>query len=170
MKIFGPKSLSTFFYYIFRSISIILLAFLSYMEFAFITDRFTIKDGRFDMKIHLIGSSIQGDYQFGDILTITLTLIFGILLLYLLSNIFKALKKRIIFSKSIIQNLKFLTILNLIIGPILYFLIQFPIMHHNNFGNIHNLILLIIFGMISLFLTYVFQKGYTVQSENDLTI
>lgn len=162
MKIFGPKSLSTFFYYIFRSISIVLLAF--------ITDRFTIKDGRFDMKVPLIGSSIQGDYQFSDILTISLTLIFGILLLYLLSNIFKALEKRIIFNKGIIQNLKFLTILNLIIGPILYFLIQFPIMHHNNFGNIHNLILLIIFGMISLFLTYVFQKGYTVQSENDLTI
>ncbi|WP_405400545.1 DUF2975 domain-containing protein [Maribacter sp. Asnod2-G09] len=170
MKIFGPKSLSTFFYYIFRSISIVLLTFLTYMEFAFITDRFTVKDRRFDMKIPLTGSSIQGDYQFSDILTITLTLIFGILLLYLLSNIFKALKQTVIFNKGIIKNLKLLTILNLIAGPVLYFLIQFPIMHHNELRNIHNLILLIIFGMISLFLTNVFQKGFNVQSENDLTI
>ena len=170
MKIFGPKSLSALFYYIFRSISIVLLAFLTYMEFAFITDRFTVEDGRFDMKIPLIGSSIQGDYQFSDILTISLILIFGILLFYLLSNIFKALKETIIFNKGIVKNLKLLTILNLIVGPVLYFLIHYPIMHKTEFGNIHNLILLIIFGMISLFLTYVFKKGYTVQSENDLTI
>ena len=76
MKIFGPKSLSAFFYYIFRSISIVLLAFLIYMEFAFVTDRFTVKDGRFDMKIPLTGNSIQGDYQSSDILTISLVLIF----------------------------------------------------------------------------------------------
>jgi len=170
MKVFGPKSISTLFYYIFRSISIVLLVFLTYIEFAFITDRFTVKDGRFNLKIPLTGTSIQADNQFSVILTICLTLIFGILFLYLLSNIFKALKERVIFSIGIIRNLKLLTILNLIVGPILYFLIQFPIMHHNKLGSIHNLILLIIFGMISLFLTYVFQKGYTVQSENDLTI
>lgn len=170
MKIFGPKSLSAFFYYIFRSTSIVLLALLTYIEFAFITDRFTVTDGRFNMNILLIGSSIDGNYQSSDILTISLILIFGILLLYLLSNIFKALKKTVIFNKGIIKNLKLLTILNLIIGPVLYFLIQYPIMHKTEFRNIHNLILLIIFGMISLFLTYVFQKGFSVQSENDLTI
>ncbi|WP_420828575.1 DUF2975 domain-containing protein [Maribacter huludaoensis] len=170
MKIFGPKSLSSFFYYIFRSISIVLLAFLSYMEFAFVTNRFTVQDGRFHMKIPLTANSIDGNYQSSDILTISLVLIFGILLFYLLSNIFKALKKTIIFNKGIVKNLKLLTILNLIIGPVLYFLIHYPIMHKTEFRNIHNLILLIIFGMISLFLTYVFQKGYTVQSENDLTI
>jgi len=170
MRIFGPKSLSAFFYYIFRSASVVLLAFLAYMEFAFITDRFTVKNGRFDMKIPLIGGTIEADYQFSDILTITLTLIFGILLLYLLSNIFKALKKTVIFNKGIIKNLKLLTILNLIVGPILYFLIHYPIMHKTEFKNVHNLILLVIFGMISFFITYVFQKGYTVQSENDLTI
>jgi hypothetical protein len=170
MKIFGPKSLSTLFYFIFRSISLVLLAFLAYIEFAFITERFTINDGRFDMKIPLTGSSIMANYQFNHIITISLSLIFGIVILYLLSNIFKALKKKVIFNLEIIKNLKLLTILNLIVGPILYLLIQFPIMHHNKLGNIHNLILLIIFGMISLFLSYVFQKGYTVQSENDLTI
>ncbi|WP_324025027.1 DUF2975 domain-containing protein [Maribacter sp. BPC-D8] len=170
MKIFGPKSLSAFFYFIFRSVSIVLLTFLIYMEFAFITDRFTVNNGRFNMKIPLSGSSIDGNYQSSDILTISLILIFGILLLYLLSNIFKALKQTVIFNKGIIKNLKLLTILNLIIGPVLYFLIQYPIMHHNKLGNIHNLILLVIFGMISLFLTYVFQKGFSVQSENDLTI
>ena len=170
MKIFGPKSLSTIFYYIFRSISILLLTFFAYIEFAFISDRFSIKDDRFNMRIPLTGSSINGNYQFSDILTISLILIFGILLLYLLSNIFKVLKETIIFNKKIIQNLKFLTILNLIIGPILYFIIHYLIMHHTEFRNIHNLILLIIFGMISLFITYVFQKGFTIQTENDLTI
>jgi hypothetical protein len=170
MKIFGPKSLSTIFYSIFRTISTLLLIFLAYIEFAFITDRFTVNDGRFNMKIPLTGSSIDGNYQSSDILTISLILIFGILLFYLLSKIFKALKQTVIFNKGIVKNLKLLTILNLIVGPVLYFLIQYPIMHHNKLGNIHNLILLVIFGMISLFLTYVFQKGYTVQSENDLTI
>jgi len=170
MKIFGPKSLSTFFYYIFRSISIVLLAFLTYIEFAFITERFSVKDGRFDMMIPLTGNSIKGNYQFSDILTISLILIFGILLFYLLSNIFKDLKRTIIFNKGIIKNLKLLTVLNLIVGPIFYILIQYPIMDNHELRNIHNLILLVIFGMISLLLIYVFQKGYTVQSENDLTI
>ncbi|WP_076546441.1 DUF2975 domain-containing protein [Maribacter ulvicola] len=170
MKIFGTKSLSSLSYYIFKSTSIVLIAFLTYLGYAFITNRYTIKDGRFDIKIPLVESSIQADYQFGIILTITLILIFGILLLHLLSNIFKALKDKVIFNKSIIRNLQRLTILNLIIGPVIYVLIQYPIMHHNKLGNIHNLILLVIFGMISLFLTNVFKKGYTVQSENDLTI
>tara|TARA_R110000765_G_scaffold175859_3_gene280791 strand:+ start:8301 stop:8690 length:390 start_codon:yes stop_codon:yes gene_type:complete len=127
-------------------------------------------NGRFDMKIPLIASSIKGNYQFSDILTISLTLIFGVLLFYILSNIFKALKEVIIFNKDIICNLKFFTILNSIIGPVLYFLIHYPIMKKTDFGDVHNLILLIIFGMISLFLTNIFKKGYTVQSENNLTI
>lgn len=170
MKIFGPKSLSSFCFYSFRTISIFLLIFLSYIIFAFSTDRFTLLNGRFVMKIPFTESSLRGNYQFSAILTISLILIFGVLLFYILSNIFKALKEVIIFNKDIIRNLKFFTILNLIIGPVLYFIIHYPIMKKTDFGDIHNLILLVIFGVISLFLTNIFKKGYTVQSEKDLTI
>ncbi|WP_339625546.1 hypothetical protein [uncultured Maribacter sp.] len=170
MNIFGPKSFSSFSFYSFRTISIFLLIFLSYIIFAFGTNRFTVLNGRFDMKIPFIESSIRGNYQFSDILTISIILIFGVLFFNILSNIFKALKEIIIFNKDIIRNLKFFTILNLIIGPALYFLIHYPIMKKTDFGDVHNLILLVIFGVISLFLTNIFKTGYTVQSENDLTI
>ena len=170
MKIFGPKSLSSFCFYSFRTISTSLLIFLGYIVFAFNANRFTVTNGRFNMKIPLTESSIKGNYQFSDILTISIILIFGVLLFYILSNIFKALKEVVIFNEDIIRNLKFFTILNLIIGPILYFLIHYPIMNKTDFRDIHNLILLVIFGVISLFLTNIFKKGYTVQSENDLTI
>tara|TARA_R110000744_G_C19265779_1_gene551863 strand:- start:25 stop:393 length:369 start_codon:yes stop_codon:yes gene_type:complete len=122
------------------------------------------------MEIPLTGTSIKGEYQFSDILTIHLVLFFGVLFFYIISNIFKALKESIIFNKKIIQNLTLFTILNLIIGPVLYFVIHYPIMKKADFGDVHNLILLLIFGVISLFLTNIFKKGYTVQSENDLTI
>tara|TARA_R110002167_G_scaffold364943_1_gene588222 strand:- start:531 stop:1043 length:513 start_codon:yes stop_codon:yes gene_type:complete len=170
MKIFGPKSLSTVTFYLFRMISFLILLFVLYIDYAFLTDNFTHSNGRYKMEIPITGTFINGDYQLNVIFTISIGLLFSAFFFYVLSNIFQALKEVTIFNKKIIYNLKLFTILNLIIGPILYFLIHFPIMNKTDFRDIHNLILHLIFGMIALFLTHIFQKGYTVQSENDLTI
>lgn len=97
-------------------------------------------------------------------------LIFGTIFFFVLSNIFKGLKENIIFNQITIKSLSYFTILNLVVGPVLYLLIHFIIMRKDNYENIHNLILHIIFGIIVLFLTYIFKQGAQVQQENDLTV
>ncbi|MFS4468804.1 DUF2975 domain-containing protein [Maribacter sp. 2210JD10-5] len=169
MKIFGPKLLSTIAFYSFRTIAVLLLVFIIYVDLSFLADNFTEENGRYYMNIPFIGE-IKGDYRFNVILTITLGTIFGVLFFWVLSNIFKELSKKVIFNRKSIKNLKYFTALNLIVGPILYVLIHYPIMQKTDFRDIHNLILHLIFGMIAFFLTYIFKKGYSVQSENDLTI
>lgn len=170
MKMFGSKSFSEILFYLFRIVSITLLTFVLYIDYAFLTDRFTQNQGRYHMNIPLTGTFIHGDYKFNVILTISLGLFFGALFFFVLSNIFKALKQQVIFNKKAIYSLKVFTILNLIVGPILYLLIHFPIMQKTDYRDIHNLILHLIFGMIAFFLFHIFRKGYRVQLENDLTI
>ena len=170
MKIFGHNSFSNILYYLFRSVSAFLLLLVLYIDACFLTQHFTLKNGRFHIDIPLTDTSINGNYQFRDILTISLGLLFGALFFFVLSNIFKALVQHIIFNKNATKSLTLFTGLNLVVGPILYFIIHFLIMQKTNFNDIHNLILHLIFGMIALFLTYIFKKGNTVQIENDLTI
>ncbi|MFD0799041.1 DUF2975 domain-containing protein [Maribacter chungangensis] len=122
------------------------------------------------MNIPLTGIFIEGDYQFNVILTISLGLVFGAIFFYVLSNIFNGLKKDIIFNQFAIKSLAYFTILNLIVGPVLYILIHYVIMQKDNYRDIHNLILHIIFGIVALFLTYIFKQGAQVQQENELTI
>ncbi|MFX0556317.1 DUF2975 domain-containing protein [Maribacter sp. CXY002] len=170
MRTLGPKSLSTVAFFSFRIIAILTLLLVIYIDFSFLTNNFRIENGRFFIKIPLLGTNIEGDYQFNIILTISLGLLFATIFFYVISNIFEELTKEHIFSKIVIRHLRFFTILNLVVGPILYFMIHYPIMHKTNFGDIHNLILHLIFGLISLFLVHIFKKGQYVQSENDLTI
>lgn len=170
MKMFGPKSLSALLFYLFRLISVLTLMFVIYIDISFLTNNFTHSNGRYHMDIPLTGTFIHGDYQFNMMLTISLGLFFGVLFFFVLSNIFKSLKEKVIFNKGAILNLKYFSILNLVVGPILYVLIHYTIMQKTNFRDIHNLILHLIFGIIALFLTYIFKNGYNVQSENDLTI
>ncbi len=122
------------------------------------------------MDIPLTGTFIEGVYQFNIILTISLGLVFGAIFFFVLSNIFKALKQAIIFNRLAIRSLSYFTILNLVVGPVLYLLIHFVIMQKDNYRDIHNLMLHIIFGIVALFLTYIFKRGIQVQQENDLTI
>ncbi|WP_419214235.1 DUF2975 domain-containing protein [Maribacter sp. X9] len=122
------------------------------------------------MDIPFTGTFIHGDYQFNVILTITIYLFFSVCFFYIISNIFKALKEESIFNKKAIFNLQIFTVLNLIIGPILYVLIHFPIMNKTDFRDIHNLILHLIFGVVALFISTIVKKGYQLQNENDLTI
>ncbi len=170
MKIFGPQSFSSYLYYFFRIVAALILSLLIYIDLAFITGNFTNTNGRYHMDIPFTGTYIQGDYQLNVILTVSLVLFYFSLFFFILSNIFKALSRSIIFNERTILHLRLFTILNLIIGPILYLLIHFPIMKKSNFTDIHNLILHLIFGVVALFITHIVKRGYRVQSENDLTI
>ena len=170
MKFFGPKSLSTLFFYLFRRLSVVILLLVVYIDISFLTNNFTQNNGRYILDIPFTGTFIQGDYQLNVIITISLVLFFGSLFFFIISNIFKALKEKVIFNQKAIKNLKYFAVLNLVIGPVLYVLIHFPIMQKTDFRDIHNLILHLIFGIIALFLTHIFKKGFQVQQENDLTI
>lgn len=170
MNIFGPKSLSPILFYLFRGLSIMLLVLVVYIDLSFFTGNFTQENGRYFMDIPLTGTFIEGVYQFNIILTISFGLVFGAIFFFVLSNIFKALKQDIIFNRLAIRSLSYFTILNLVVGPVLYLLIHFVIMQKDNYRDIHNLMLHIIFGIVALFLTYIFKRGIQVQQENDLTI
>lgn len=170
MKMFGPKSFSNILFYLFRAIAISILLFTAYIDISFLTGNFTQENGRYFIDIPLTGTFIEGDYQFNVILTISLGLIFGAIFFFVLSNIFKGLREKIIFNQIAINSLSYFTILNLVVGPVLYILIHFAIMQKDNYRDIHNLILNIIFGIVALFLTYIFKQGAQVQQENDLTI
>ncbi len=170
LNVFGPKSLSAVLFYFFRALSLLILITLVYIDFAFLMDNFDLENGKYYIHIPFTGDSIHGDYQFNVILTVSLLLSFGVIFFYVLSNIFKAFRETIIFSKKAINNLKFFTVLNLIIGPLLYLLIHFPIMKKTNYTDVHNLILHLIFGLIAFFLTQVFKKAYHIQLENNMTI
>ncbi|MGK0494284.1 MAG: hypothetical protein ACJAU2_000663 [Maribacter sp.] len=137
---------------------------------SFLTENFRQENGRYFIDIPLIGTFMKGDYQFNVILTVSLTLIFSTIFFFVLSDIFKALKEDVIFNHQAIKNLHYFTVLNLGVGPALYLLVHYVIMQKENYRDIHNLILLIIFGIVALFLTNIFKKGVRVQNENDLTI
>ena len=170
MSTFGPKSFSHILFYLFRGFSILTLLLVLYIDILFFTGNFTQENGRYFMDIPLTGTFIEGDYQFNVILTISLGLVFGAIFFFVLSNIFKGLKNAMIFNRLAIRSLAYFTILNLVVGPVLYILIHFVIMQKDNYRDIHNLILHIIFGIVALFLTYIFKQGAQVQQENDLTI
>jgi hypothetical protein len=170
MNIFGPKSLSHILFYLFRGLSIFSLLSVVYYDVSFLTENFRQENGRYFIDIPLIGTFMKGDYQFNVILTVSLTLIFSTIFFFVLSDIFKALKEDVIFNHQAIKNLHYFTVLNLGVGPALYLLVHYVIMQKENYRDIHNLILLIIFGIVALFLTNIFKKGVRVQNENDLTI
>ncbi|MFT5738194.1 MAG: hypothetical protein ACI9SG_002546 [Maribacter sp.] len=170
MNIFGPKSLSHILFYLFRGLSIFNLLSVVYYDVSFLTENFRQENGRYFIDIPLIGTFMKGDYQFNVILTVSLTLIFSTIFFFVLSDIFKALKEDVIFNHQAIKNLHYFTVLNLGVGPALYLLVHYVIMQKENYRDIHNLILLIIFGIVALFLTNIFKKGVRVQNENDLTI
>ena len=166
----GPNSLAHYVYYLFRIIAVLVLLLVSFIDVSFIIGNFEVRGNRYLMNIPPFGTQITGDYQSNVILTISIGLFFGSIFFYVLSNIFKALREKRIFNKRAINNLKIFTTLNLVIGPILYLLIHFPIMKKTDYRDIHNLILHLIFGTIALFLFHIFRKAFQVQSENDLTI
>ena len=166
----GPNSLSHYIFYLFRLIALGIVLLSLFMGISFLTGNFEVVNHRYSIPIPLFGTQLTGYYKANVIITVVILLCFSSIFFFLLSNILKALKEKGIFNKKAIINLKLFTILNLIIGPSLYLLIHFPIMQKTNFGDIHNLILHLIVSMISFFVLYIFKKGYSVQSENDLTI
>ncbi|WP_424371962.1 DUF2975 domain-containing protein [Muriicola sp.] len=112
---------------------------------------------------------IKGFYETNIILTITLAMLFFAIFFYLLSNILKTFKAEKLFTQKAIKQLYYFAILNLFIGPSLYFVIHF-IMKKSSFNDAHNLILSLLLGVFVLFIRAVFKRGFNVQNENDLTI
>jgi len=171
MKIFGPKSLSVYLFFITRFLAISIGVLLIYILLSFLAGNFTLNEGRFAIGIPLLGEAvIKGDYKMNIIITISITLLFYSIFFYLLSLIFKTFKAEILFTKTAIKRLNYFASLNLIGGTIIYLLVHFIIMQKTNFRDIHNLILHLLLGTFAVFVITIFRQGFKVQSENDLTI
>ncbi|WP_424277253.1 DUF2975 domain-containing protein [Eudoraea sp.] len=128
----------------------------------------SIVDGRFFIYITLINFQIKGFYKTKIFFSICSTLIFYAWYIYILSLIFKSFKADNIFTDLTVKYLKYFTIINLVIFPIGYLATR-PLSNGEGV-NVPYIMLHLIIGILSLFLMAVFNKGYNVQSENDLTI
>ncbi len=170
MKMFGPKSMSTLLFYLTRLIAIGIVFFVTYIDISFLTKNFELNKGRYKMDIPLTGTYIHGDYQLNVIVTISIGLLFGFIFFYMISNIFKSFKADILFTKVTVKRMNHFALLNLLAGPFLYVIIHFVIMQKENYRDIHNLIIHILLGLLILYGTAVFKRGFEVQSEHDLTV
>ncbi|WP_420845145.1 hypothetical protein [Maribacter litopenaei] len=56
------------------------------------------------------------------------------------------------------------------VAPVLFIVIDFIIIGRPHIGNIYNYLLTFLLGIFLLFIAAIFNQGYLVQSENDLTI
>ncbi len=170
MKMFGPRSLSFYLFYFCRIASIGSIVLISFILISLVTGNFKIVDNQFNIALPFLSETfIKGFYESNIIITITLAMLFFAVFFYLLSNILKIFKAEKLFTQKAIKQLNHFAILNLLIGPALYFIIYF-IMNKTGFGDAHNLILSLLLGVFVLFIREVFKKGYNVQNENDLTI
>lgn len=167
---FGPKSISSFLFYLFRSITIGLGIITSYVAISFATGNFESLDGRYKMNIPLLGTYIHGEHKTNVFITVSIGLLFGTIFLYMLSNIFETFKRETLFTQRAVKRMKDFALLNLIGSPVVYIIIHFIIMKHNHYRDIHNPIIHIVLGLLILYGTAVFRRGFEVQSEHDLTI
>lgn len=170
MKMFGPKSISAILFYTTRMITIGMGLLTTYVSISFVTSNFESINGRYKMNIPLIGSYIHGDHKTNVFITISLTLLFITVFFYMISNVFKTFKAHALFTKIAVKRMNHFALLNLLVGPLLYIVIHFIIMKHDNYRGIHNLILSILLGILILYGTAVFKRGFKVQSEHDLTV
>ena len=146
------------------------LVLLVYILGAFASGHFILENERFTIAIPLSESVIKGDYRNNVIVTICLTLGYYVIFLFVVSQIFKTFKAKVLFTERTLKQLRYFALLNLAIGPSLYFLIHFIIMNHTNFRDLPNLLLSLFLGICTLFIIEVFKNGFNIQSENDLTI
>lgn len=170
MKIFGEHSLSTYLYFVSKFLTIVITVLVLYILTSLSIQNFELIDNRFEIKIPFLDLYIKGFYEAKIITTISLTLFFYVLFFYQLSNILKTFKSEILFTKSSVKQLKYFALFNLIGSPLAFVLIHFFIMKHSGFRDVPTYFLHIILGVFVLFIAIVFQKGYQVQEENDLTI
>lgn len=171
MKIFGPKSLSHYLFYISRLCAISCIALITFILLSLWLDNYEMIKDQFHISLPLIpDTKIKGFYQANIITTITLIMLYFSVFFYMLSNILKTFKAKKLFTDKAIKQLNYFAFLNLVAGTILYFIIHFAIMQKSDFRDIHNLILNIILGVFVLFVASVFKNGFQVQNENDLTI
>lgn len=171
MKMFGPKSLSYYLFYVSRLASIGSLFLITYILISLAFENYDTVENQFQIPFPPFTETyIKGFYQTNIIITITLAMLFFTLFFYMLSNILKIFKAEKLFTAKAVKQLNLFAILNLIVGPVLYGLIHFLIMKKSNYADIQNLFLSLVLGVFVLFTAAVFKHGFQVQNENDLTI
>ena len=171
MKMFGPGSLSHYLFYLSRVAAIGSIALISFILISLGVGNYEIVGNQFQIALPLLKDTyIKGFYESNIIITITLVMVFFATFFYILSNILKTFKAQKLFTEKTVKQLGKFAILNLLIGPVLYFIIHFVIMKKSGFSDIYNLFLSLLLGVFVLFIQAVFKQAHRVQNENDLTI
>ena len=171
MRMFGPKSLSYYLFYLTRMASLSILLLIGFFLISLLTHNYQMINGQFQMAIPFLPETfIKGFYRLNILVTITLVMVFIMVFFYLLSNIFKTFKAPKLFTGKAIKQLNYFGLLNLVAAPLLFLIIDFLIMEKQQIGNILNYLLTFILGIFLLFIAAIFKQGHQVQNENDLTI
>ncbi|GAA4233739.1 hypothetical protein GCM10022291_11560 [Postechiella marina] len=169
MKMFGTKSLSSYLFTLSRVVSVLILLLALFIIISILTNNMALLDGRFAIALPVSNMEIKANYNLKTIFTISSTLVFYAGYIYLLSLIFKTFKAEKLFTKTAVKYLKYFTVLNLIVFPFSYLFIRFVVMGGVKI-NIPFIVLHVLVGVLSAFLIALFNNGYSVQKENDLTI
>lgn len=168
MKMFGKKSLSQYLFYGTRFTAFVIIGLVVFILLSLLTRNMSVVDGRFFIDIPLVNFQIKGFYKAKIFFSICSTLIFYASYVYVLSLVFESFKADKIFTERTVNYLKYFSILNLVLFPSAYLATRF--LADGKGINLPYIILHVIIGILSLFLMSVFNRGYNVQSENDLTI
>lgn len=187
MKIFGPKSLSNYLFYVTKSGYWVCFAlafiFLFFFAFGFIAHLFqwenavaflhmpTASDSSFYLQIPFLGSKIESNMEgwtkYLLFVFVAATLTFYLLLFKYLSQLFKGFSQVSIFKESICKNIKALAYILLAASLILFSMISWA--PHND-GDIAFGLAFMLISVLLFFIAQVFKEGLHLQQENDLTI
>ncbi|MFD2563307.1 DUF2975 domain-containing protein [Aquimarina rubra] len=170
LKMFGKKSLSTVLFYCTRLIIFGYGFFLLFIITSLLFKNFSITDGnKFQITIPFTSSVIKGEYDVTTFIAILCFFIFYAVFFFLLSMIFKTFSGEKLFTEKAIKNLKWFTILNLIL-PVIYIVAGILIKKTIALDDIIPGLLHVGLGIFAAFIATIFKMGFTLQEENELTI
>ncbi|MEX0275371.1 MAG: DUF2975 domain-containing protein [Flavobacteriaceae bacterium] len=170
MKIFGPKSVSTWLSNGMAITSLLFFVFLIYILGSLALGNYILVSGIFHIQIPLTSSEVQGELTFKVITTIIFTLLYYMVFLFLVSRILKGLEMPSPFNKKTIKNLRYFMLMNLLVFPLGFAGLNFIFSKTHGLNYIPQLLLHLLLGLFSFFLIELFKRGFTLQSDHDLTI
>lgn len=174
LKMFGSYSISSFLYWLFKVLFIILIAFLAFFIISTLIGNY--KEAIINSVTHYYYKAYFNETVFNvrmdtkGIISFVFPFLKNGLLFYLLVLIFKSLKKeQLIFTKDSIKYLRLFAIFNICM-PFIYSLLDILMFNEWVYLNILPSMPNVFIGLFTLFVLAIFKQGFQVQQENDLTI
>lgn len=169
MKIFGPKSLSLYLYYITRILMILSGLLFLFLMYNLFTSGFTIYENHLRMELPFTDTHLEVLNESNVPLMVMVSFLFYSFFFYNLSKVFKTFGARKLFTQHVQKTLIYFAYLNLIV-PFVYTLAHVIIIQDWHLTQLPYALLHFILGIIVFFISALLKQGKQLQLENDLTI